>query len=65
MFANTIVSFPGLGIDNFTVNNEAIVINDSFAVYWYGIIITLGIIAAFFYGTYRGKFEGIDFEVAR
>ena len=62
MFANTIVSFPGFGIDNFTVNNEAIVINDNFAIYWYGIIITLGIIAAFFYGTYRGKFEGIDFD---
>ena len=62
MFANTIVSFPGFGIGNFTVNNEAIVINDNFAIYWYGIIITLGIIAAFFYGTYRGKFEGIDFD---
>ena len=62
MFANTIVSFPGLGIGDFTVNNEAVAIGDGFAIYWYGIIITLGIITAFFYGTYRGKFEGIDFD---
>ena len=62
MFANTIVSFPGLGIGDFSVNNEAIPITDDFAIYWYGIIITLGIIAAFFYAVYRGKFEGIDFD---
>ena len=58
----TTISFPGLGIDNFFVNNEAFVVGDNFAVYWYGVIITLGIMAAFFYATYRGKFEKISFD---
>ena len=62
LFENTTVSFPGLGIGNFTVNNEAIVIGDNFAIYWYGIIITLGIITAFFYALYRGQYEGVDFD---
>ena len=55
------VSFPGLGISDFAVNNEAFSIG-GFAVYWYGIIITLGIIAAFILAVYRGKFEKVCFD---
>ena len=62
MLVKTIVSFPGFGIGNFSVDNEAFSFGDSFAVYWYGIIIVIGIIAAFAYGTYRGKFEGVCFD---
>ena len=61
MFMQNTVSFPGLGIGDFTVNNEAFSIGN-FAVYWYGIIITLGIIAAFILAVYRGKFEKVCFD---
>lgn len=57
-----LVSFPGLGIDVFSVNNEAFSIGESFAVYWYGIIITVGIIFAFLYTSFRGKYESIKFD---
>ena len=62
MLVKTIVSFPGLGIGNFSVDNEAFSFGDSFAIYWYGIIITLGIVAAFALAVYRGKFEGVSFD---
>ena len=57
-----IVSFPGLGIEEFSLNNEAFVIGESFSVYWYGIIITLGIIFAFVYAAFRGKYEGTKLD---
>ena len=43
---NTTVSFPGLGIGEFSVDRVAI---DLFGkpIYWYGVIIMLGIVAAF------------------
>lgn len=58
MLGKTLVSFPGIGIDNFSVDNVAFTIGD-FDVYWYGVIITLGIVFAFLYATFRGKYEGI------
>ncbi len=51
---NVILSFPGLGIEEFTVNPVAF-----FSVHWYGIIITLGMVIAFFYALYRAKQIGI------
>ncbi|MBE6548127.1 MAG: prolipoprotein diacylglyceryl transferase [Ruminococcaceae bacterium] len=56
----TQISFPGIGIDTFEVDNVAFTIGDGFAVYWYGIIITLGIISAFIYTFYRAKNEMIN-----
>ncbi len=53
------VSFPGLGIENFSLDNVAIAIGD-FAIYWYGVIITLGMVAAFLYVVFRGKYEKIS-----
>ncbi len=55
------VSFPGLGIDEFTLNPVAFSIG-SLEVRWYGIIITLGIIFAFLYCAFRAKQEGISFD---
>ena len=65
------VAFPGLGIGEFELCNVAFDLGDilsifgikySFPVYWYGIIITCGIIVAFLYVVFRGKYEGINFD---
>ncbi len=62
MLTKTIVSFPGLGIGEFSVDNEAFNIGGDFAVYWYGVIITLGIISAFLYASYRCYFEKVKVD---
>jgi len=46
------ISFPGLGIGEFAVDPVAFTLFGR-EVRWYGIIITLGIMAAFFYVWYR------------
>lgn len=58
------ISFPGLGIDAFTVNPVAftIPIFGGIEVRWYGLIITTGILFAFLYCAYRSKQEGILFD---
>lgn len=61
----TTVSFPGLGIGEFTMNKVAIaftLFNKSIEIRWYGIIITLGIVLAILYALYRSKQEGISSE---
>ncbi len=58
----TKIAFPGLGIDQFDLNRAAftIPIGDGVTVYWYGIIIALGIVLAFSYFLWRAtKFEHI------
>ncbi len=55
----TTVSFPGLGIGEFTMNKVAFSIGDV-SVHWYGILITLGIVLAVLYVIWRGKQEGIS-----
>ncbi len=55
------VSFPGLGIGEFSFNRIAFSIG-SFEVRWYGIIIVCGIILAFLYTNYRAKHEGVSFD---
>ena len=52
---SVILSFPGLGIEEFTVNPVAFL-----SVHWYGIIITVGMVIAFFYALYRAKQIGIS-----
>ena len=63
------IAFPGLGIGEFDLNNMAFDLgkilsflgkeNDGFPVFWYGIIITCGIVIAFLYANYRGKYESV------
>ena len=66
------IAFPGLGIEEFEMAKEAFNIADIFAflgikigdfpIYKYGVIITCGIILAFLYTTYRGKYERVKFD---
>ncbi len=53
------ISFPGLNIDEFTVNEVAFTLFGR-SIAWYGVIITVGIILAVLYVINRGKYEGID-----
>ena len=55
---STTVSFPGLGIGEFSFDRVAF---DLFGkpIYWYGIIIMLGIVSAFVHAYLRCKQEGI------
>ncbi len=62
MLSKSLVSFPGLGIGEFKVDNVAISFGDSFQIYWYGVIITIGIITAFMYAVFRGKYEKVKFD---
>jgi phosphatidylglycerol:prolipoprotein diacylglycerol transferase len=52
------LSFPGLGIEEFKINSVAFKIG-SFEIVWYGILITLGIIAAVGYVLWRAHQEKI------
>lgn len=54
----TTVSFPGLGIDEFTVNSVAVPGIFGRGIAWYGVIITFAIILSGWYGIMRGKQEG-------
>ncbi len=51
------VAFPGLGIDTFVLNKVAFSLF-GLEVRWYGVFITLGMIAAFGYAIFRSKQEG-------
>ena len=55
------VSFPGVGIESFTLDKVAF---DVFGieVRWYGILIMLGIIFAFGYSLFRSKQEGLSYD---
>lgn len=58
----THISFPGIGItEGFDINRVAFTlpIGDGLPVYWYGIIITCGIILAAYYAYYRSKNESV------
>lgn len=59
----TTISFPGLGIGEFTINPVAIPFGDSGAgIRWYALFIVTGMILAVIYSTYRAKQEGIVFD---
>lgn len=49
------VSFPGFGIEPFSLNKIAFILFDRIEVRWYGIFITFGIILAFLYAAWRAK----------
>ena len=58
---NTVFSFPGLGIGETTISKIAVTLPffGGVEVRWYGILLTLGIVAGFLYAVYRARFEGI------
>ena len=55
------ISFPGLGIGEFSVDSVAFTIFGK-EIAWYGIVITLGIVFCFWYITMRGKRLGLVFD---
>ena len=57
----TNVSFPGLGINGFSIDPEAIRIG-SFSIRWYALFIVTGMILALLYCTLRAKKEGIKVD---
>lgn len=59
MYGITELSFPGLGIDNFTVKSQAFSIGN-FSIAWYGLIICLGMIFAVAYVIFRAGRIGIN-----
>ena len=58
----TKLSFPGLGIGEFSVNSDAFTLFGA-PIAWYALIICLGMIFAVTYVIYRAKQIGIDSEV--
>ena len=55
------ISFPGLGIGEFSVDSEAFKIF-GISIAWYAIIITLGMVAAVLYTVWRAKKIGITID---
>ena len=61
----SIISFPGLGIDEFVIDRVAIDFNIGslpITIMWYGIIICIGIFAGFGYFSWRAKQQNIVFD---
>ena len=58
----TKLSFPGLGIGEFSVNSEAFSLFGA-PIAWYALIICFGMVFAVSYVIYRAKGIGIDSEV--
>ena len=59
----TTISFPGLGIGEFTINPVAIPFgSDGGGIRWYALLIVTGMILAVLYCAYRAKSEGIVFD---
>ncbi len=55
----TTVSFPGLGIEEFTMDRAAIHLTDDWSIYWYAVIIVTGMVLAFVHAYIRVRQEGI------
>ena len=60
MYESTI-SFPGLGIDSFTVDNVAFYIFGR-PIAWYALFITLGMVCCFIYVVLKAKKIGINMD---
>lgn len=62
-FVQNYVSFPGLGIGRFKLDPVAFRIgNTGIEIRWYGIIICIGMILAFWYASTRAKTEKVKFD---
>ncbi len=55
---STILSFPGLGIESFELDPVAFPIG-KFEIYWYAVLITLGMILAVLYALHHAKIERV------
>ena len=55
------IGFPGLGIDPFKVNSVAFTVF-GIEIAWYAVIITIGMIMAVLYCSYRAKQIGMTFD---
>ncbi len=55
------ISFPGLGIGNFSVDSEAFSIF-GVSIAWYAVIITCGMVCAVIYATLQAKKIGVTFD---
>lgn len=53
------ISFPGIGIDEFIINKVAVKIG-SIEIRWYGIVIAIGMLFAFLYASWRAKYYDIS-----
>ncbi len=53
------LSFPGLGIDEFTINKILCSFGDKITVRWYAVMLVTGIIVAYFYSCWRAKTNGL------
>jgi len=62
MLKNITVSFPGLGIESFDLDNVAFKIGENFEVMWYGVVIALGMLMAIGYAAFRCKQSGISID---
>lgn len=58
---DVVLSFLGLGIENFEVDPVIFSVGP-ISVRWYGLIITLGMVAAVLYTIYRGKQNGVSLD---
>ena len=61
----SIISFPGLGIDEFLMNGTAFsfrIGNTPFTIMWYGLIICIAIFTAFSYFAFRAKQQKLIFD---
>lgn len=61
MGKESVISFPGFGIGEFTVNSQAFEIF-GVSIAWYALIITIGMIAAVTYVVFQSRKIGITFE---
>lgn len=61
MFLSHSISFEGLGIEPFTVNRVAIsnIFNLNIDIYWYAVIITVGMVLALLFAMWRAKDFGL------
>ena len=62
MMQKITVSFPGLGIENFSLDSIAFTLpfGGGFPIMWYGVVIALGMLMAFTYSYYRCRQHGIS-----
>ena len=63
MLKKITVSFPGIGIEDFTVDSVAFTLpfgENGFPVMWYGVIIALGMVLAVAYTYYRCRQQNIS-----
>ena len=62
MIANITVSFPGFGIEGWNIDSVAFTIGDGFTIMWYGVLISIGMLIAIAYASWRCKQVGIKID---